>query len=758
MESNIWWLVLFLVTALGSCSLTQAYKSIAGVVRGYTFLGVLLGLLATALFFSTFFFSLRKRTLQESKVFGHGSMMAWMSAHVWLGLLALLVAWAHAGNGVFSFNSSTGKTLFGVMAFVVVSGIVWRLAYVRVPPQAAREVGNYNKSATEDRSAELLTEIEKLSAGRSTGFRDLKLALLEGRELNEPALTAIHQALPTDELDVFSEVSSLIRERRKELAKLAKQTKFTERLQLWRATHVPLGLILVILIPLHVCGACDVPSKVIPVGALPNATLGGLHSADDCAQCHKEIVQQWRHSMHAHAMTSPVMVVQNNQVAALILKDAPSPDPKKICVNCHGPVGSNLNSQVELPFSGFPLGDSDYVNEGVTCAACHQWNGTPVTGGGGLAQWANGLKPGSTFFGPRDDAVGNAYHSSEKIPLFDNPDQLCRNCHVVAYDTSGDGRIVKGQDLVLQQLFDEWTDYRAAGNPGTCVSCHMPFSGSNRAASNAWPLFEADGFQPKRAVRDHSFVGVDYPINISPNEDPHRGKRLALLASAGTISVTSAKNLGSAVSFNVTISNTGTGHNLPSGFAFVRQMFVEVRIVDSSGQLVGGSGVLFNNTDDLCDSTTMDDPTNPVRQFVQGCQQSDPQLVSFQQLLLDRITPKVGANGQVEVDARGDAVLAKPEGAVEVVIQHTTSGAVSRVRPFDRKPVKPIPPGQSSTFGYNLPVRGTPAQLTVSVKMRALPPYFLRALAAGQKSGKHDLRDYVKNCSADTMFSQTVRL
>ena len=72
LESNVWWLVLFLVTALASCSLTQAYKTIAGVVRGYTFLGVLLGLLATALFFSTFFFSLRKRTLQESKVFGRG--------------------------------------------------------------------------------------------------------------------------------------------------------------------------------------------------------------------------------------------------------------------------------------------------------------------------------------------------------------------------------------------------------------------------------------------------------------------------------------------------------------------------------------------------------------------------------------------------------------------------------------------------------------------------------------------------------------
>ncbi|MEZ4234311.1 MAG: multiheme c-type cytochrome, partial [Polyangiaceae bacterium] len=443
---------------------------------------------------------------------------------------------------------------------------------------------------------------------------------------------------------------------------------------MWRATHVPLGLILVVLIPLHVCGACDMPSKVLPVGAVPNATLGGLHSADDCVQCHKEIVQQWRHSMHAHGMTSPVMVVQNNQVAALILKDAPSPDPKKICVNCHGPIGSNLNSQTELPFSGFPLGDSDYLNEGITCSVCHQWNGTPVTGGGGLAQWAKGLKPGSTFFGPRDDAVGNAYHSSEKIPLFDNPDQLCRNCHVVAYDTSGDGRITKGQDLVLQQLFDEWTDYQAAGNPDTCVSCHMPFSGSHRAASNAWPIFEADGLLPKRAVRDHSFVGVDYPINVSPSEDPHRDKRLALLASAGTLSLSGVQNLGSSVAFNVTISNTGTGHNLPSGFAFVRQMFVEVRIVDSAGQLVGSSGVLFNNTDDLCDSTTMDDPTNPVRQFVQGCSQSDPQLVSFQQLLLDRIEPKVDASGQIEVDARGDAVLAKPAGAVEVVIQHTTSG------------------------------------------------------------------------------------
>lgn len=758
LEGNTLWVVLVVLVALGSCGLTQLYKLFAGVIRGYTFIGVVLGLVATLVFFGTFAFSLRKRSLQESKVLGRSSMMAWMTGHVWLGILAIVVGWAHAGNGVFSFNLSTGKALFWTMALVVVTGAIWRIVYWRVPQKAAKEVGNYNRAATEELAREQWVEIEKLSAGKSERFRQLKDELVEGRELRPGELDQVRAELPANEQFVFSEVAQIASLRKAELNKLHGQRRFGRALQVWRAAHVPVALALMVMLPLHVCGGCDMPAKITPVGAVANATMGGFHPAEDCRQCHEEIVEQWSHSMHAHAMKSPVMVVQNNQVAKHILANAPKPDPQEVCTNCHGPIGAALNEQTTLPFSAGFIGSTKYLNEGVTCSVCHQWNGTPKTGSGGLVSFQAGLKPGTTFFGPREDPVGNAFHSSEKIPLFDTPDELCRNCHVVAYDKNADGRLVRGDDLILQQLFDEWRDYQAQGNPDTCVSCHMPLTGSTKAASNAWPLVEADGTLPDRPVRDHSFVGVDYPIDISPDEDHHKEKRVALLRSAGKLTVSGVQNLGNQVAFTATLTNTGTGHNLPAGFAFVRQMWIEVRVLDAGGRTIGSSGVLASNEHDLCDATTFNS-NNPVSKFVRGCSAVDSQLVSFQQLLLDKIQPALDASGNRKLDAKGEALHEAAPGAVEVVIQHLTSGAVPRIRPFDKRPVKPVPPGKSSSFAYRLPVNGAPATLAVRLMFRALPPYFLRALAAGKVgSAGPDLDDLVKNCSSDSMAEQTVRL
>jgi hypothetical protein len=332
--------------------------------------------------------------------------------------------------------------------------------------------------------------------------------------------------------------------------------------------------------------------------------------------------------------------------------------------------------------------------------------------------------------------VGNAFHRSEKGAVFRRPDALCQNCHSVQYDKNGDGRFDRGVDLVLQTLFDEWELYAQSGGAGTCLDCHMPVKGKGRAADGADVPFEQDQDAPERTLHDHSFVAVDYPLDVPKAREATRARRDRLLRRAATVTVPKDKVVAKpgSLGFSVDITNTGTGHNLPGGFAFVRQMWFEVVVTDASGRALAQSGVLKNVADDLCDASVVDDRQNPMRPFVVGCRRSDPELVNFQQQLVDRIQVVRDEVGNPKVGVRGENLLEAQGGAKEVVLQFLDSGPVPRIRPSTKKLTIPLVPSESASFPYTFTFSPdeTPTRLTVRLLMRVAPPYFLRALAAGQ--------------------------
>jgi hypothetical protein len=188
------------------------------------------------------------------------------------------------------------------------------------------------------------------------------------------------------------------------------------------------------------------------------------------------------------------------------------------------------------------------------------------------------------------------------------------------------------------------------------------------------------------------------------------------------------------LAFSVDITNSGTGHNLPGGFAFVRQMWFEVVVSDASRRVLAQSGVLDDVANDLCDSSVVDDRENPMRPFVVGCKRSDPSLVNFQQQLVSDVEIARDASGNPKLGVRGENLLEAARGAKEVVLQFLDSGPVPRVRPATKKPTVPLVPGESASFAYafSFAPDATPARLTVRLLMRVAPPYFLRALGSGQ--------------------------
>lgn len=762
LENQWLWLVSSLLAALFTAALLVAldggflaeYAFFPAILRGYTLSGLFFGVSSLALAALTFLYSLRKRSLQEKMPVG--TMAGWLWGHVYLGLLCVLLAFAHAGYGSVGLELSLGKVLLLLLVVLVVSGLIWRVVYAFVPAKAANEVGHYSQSSSKNRAASALVEIEKLSAGRSPALQQMVEWLLR-TTASDAEVAHVGRTVPHEDQAVVPELVRLTRTRHQMLSREKRQGSYRRRLQGLRILHVPVSLLFLLLLPLHVIWALDLPPKVAPKTGILGNTLGGYHPSGACISCHERAVTEWRGSMHAHALNSPVMVAQNNLAHRETLANTSYPDPQNVCVNCHGPIATALANSPLLPFRAQgSLAQPELVDEGITCSVCHQWQGESRTAGGGLTAFQDGLKPGHTFFGAYDDPVGNAFHQSQASPLFQkDSSELCRNCHSVQFDRNGDGKIEKGTDLVLQTLYDEWEDYAKGGGAG-CVDCHMPLVSGSRAAESALIPLEQDSEAPARKLRSHRFVAVDYPLDLPAVRDESRADRQALLQRAGTLSIvpTSLQVTDTRVAFDVSLQNTGTGHNLPGGFAFVRQMWLEVTVLNAQGQAIVGSGQLFKPTDDLCDSSILDDANNPMREFLVGCTTTDRQLVSFQQMLLDKIELLRDNSGVVQLDARNQPKLRAAPGSKEVVVQYLTSGPVPRVRPSTGKPTPPLVVGEQRSFPYvfDLPAGSGAERIRVRLLFRADPPYFLRALGKTQTAQDgQNLAGVVQNLEINEM-------
>jgi hypothetical protein len=308
-------------------------------------------------------------------------------------------------------------------------------------------------------------------------------------------------------------------------------------------------------------------------------------------------------------------------------------------------------------------------------------------------------------------------------------------------------------------------EYRKAGGAHSCTDCHMPVvRGLTRTAETARIPDQQDVAAPPREVHDHSFVGVDYPLEYPGTKDPHRPTRSALLRSAAkfTLSNPTFDAASRTGKITVNLTNAGAGHNLPSGFAFARQMWIELLVTDATGkQLVFESGVLRKNTDDLCDRATFDDAQSPIRQHMEGCQASDPQLVNFQRKLVDKADILKDAAGQPVVNERGELTPVAAADASETSIQRVAGNPVVRKRPIDGQPMVSLTPGQSRSFGYafRIPAGMGAVSIRARLMFRNLPPYFLRDLAKNQPPNeKPQLGPLIANLDVVEMASASVQL
>jgi hypothetical protein len=275
-----------------------------------------------------------------------------------------------------------------------------------------------------------------------------------------------------------------------------------------------------------------------------NATTRDFGSASTCV-CHATLSDQWRHSMHAIALSDPVFQLKVAQA-----EQQAGPAVAIFCKRCHSPIGNMV---------GDPDGKTSVAAaEGIPCMFCHQAVGDTGAHGNTSQLIVPDLIRRAQIQNPAapHPALHSAYVASSEI---------CGGCHDMSHPTNG---------LALDTTYREWAASSYAKDGVTCEDCHMsgtagvpgPVSGESAVAG-----------PPRKDIFSMSFVGANV------GQGPIDASIMMLKSAASTrIDLPSVVAPGSAASVTVTVTNKGAGHDLPTGFD-ERQMWLTLYTVDSRG-------------------------------------------------------------------------------------------------------------------------------------------------------------------------------
>lgn len=161
-----------------------------------------------------------------------------------------------------------------------------------------------------------------------------------------------------------------------------------------------------------------------------------------------------------------------------------------------------------------------------------------VVGNRGVQNGALVVDSGAPLAAAAEPGASTTAHDTEVRDYLTSP-ELCGTCHVV-----------HGPGLFEEVTLDE---LRASADPErTCAGCHMPKLPSGGA--------------------DHRFTGVDPAWGAEAGAaERAASESAALLARAVTLELLDGES-----GIEVRLTNTGGGHSVPTGVAFLRDFWVEM--------------------------------------------------------------------------------------------------------------------------------------------------------------------------------------
>ncbi len=303
-------------------------------------------------------------------------------------------------------------------------------------------------------------------------------------------------------------------------------------------------------------------------GLSPADSLAILRNAfqdpETCAECHPNHYQEWQGSMHAYAFSDPIFFRLND-----IGQERSNQELGQFCIKCHSPLAEMFNEA--LP--GFDRASvSEIAQKGIHCDVCHTID-TLERGQGITSFRVDRVKQGPIVAPWATSAHGSAFDRRY------DKSGICAGCHDVTNPL----------DVQVEFTQSEWDNSPYAAMGLECQGCHMPVYTGPAATGG-----------PERVVHRHTFIGADIPLIDFPGRDNTIALVAELLQNSVTMTVTAPQEVAAdqPLQIEVEILNDKTGHNIPTGTTFERQMWLELVLKNaSSGEVIYSSGLLDRNGD-----------------------------------------------------------------------------------------------------------------------------------------------------------------
>jgi hypothetical protein len=258
------WLSLLAIGAYG-WHRNYVFTSPGGLGYGGSWMGYTLGSVAGLLILWLLWLGIRKRRYRASST----SLQGWLSAHVYLGIAALVVATLHTG---LELGLNLHTLAYALMVVVVFSGLYGVLVFVRVPSQMTSSMGEDSVQTLAmqiqeidqqarrvalllpDEYNTLVLDAAEKTRMRGTVFDHILKTTSRGcptaRAVNR--VQALNRNLKDEQGRMGREVFALMLSRRTAVERIRGEYRSLARLRLWLLLHVPLSLALLFALAGHI--------------------------------------------------------------------------------------------------------------------------------------------------------------------------------------------------------------------------------------------------------------------------------------------------------------------------------------------------------------------------------------------------------------------------------------------------------------------------------------------------------------------------
>lgn len=235
---------------------------------GGTVMGLVYGVLSFTAILVLMSYGIRKRTYQTAA----RSVQAWLSSHVYLGVLSWLLIPLHSG---FHFAADIHTLAFVLLTVVVLSGLLGAYLYLTVPHQFSQcgpEIITTGPDGVDTEYHRIVQQMRTLSEGKSPALsricqeeiqrgqpkRFAGWRLLVQRQLPSSATSTLQEfqsylgQVPPTEREELQQLAALATRKRELTQRVQSQMRLKNLLEVWLFVHLPVSIMMLITVMIHI--------------------------------------------------------------------------------------------------------------------------------------------------------------------------------------------------------------------------------------------------------------------------------------------------------------------------------------------------------------------------------------------------------------------------------------------------------------------------------------------------------------------------